>query len=78
MRWNRDCFSRLTVPIDLNITLASINKVYLKESRMRKLLKVLNPVIAFWNFFKYSAHLEGQRHCKVYEPYNFAQDTAYF
>lgn len=45
---------------------------------MRKLLKVFNPFIALFNYFKYSAHLEGQRMSKEYQPYDFSKDTPYF
>jgi hypothetical protein len=45
---------------------------------MKKLLKVLNPFIYAINFFMYTAHLEGQRHCKEYEPYDFSNDIGYF
>lgn len=45
---------------------------------MRKLLKVFNPFIALFNFFKYMAHLEMYRDTKEYEPYDFKKDTKYF
>ena len=42
------------------------------------LLKALNPIIWFWNFFKYAAHLESHRTCETYQPYDFEKDTKYF
>ncbi len=46
------------------------------------MLKILNPVIWLWNFFKYISHLEmysvPPRHVE-YEPYDFEKyDTTYF
>jgi hypothetical protein len=45
---------------------------------LRYSLKVLNPLIAVWNFFKYQAHLETYRYSKEYVHYDFSQDTPYF
>jgi hypothetical protein len=46
---------------------------------MKKILVILNPLIWCWNMFKYTAHLEGQRHnSSGYEHYDFNQDTPYF
>ena len=46
---------------------------------MRKALKVLNPAIWLWNFFKYTSHLEFYRMSPgAYVPYDFSTDTRYF
>lgn len=45
---------------------------------MRKLLKLLNPLIFLVNLFKYTAHLEGQRALGQYVPYDFSGDTQYY
>ena len=43
------------------------------------LLKIFNPIIFIWNFFKYMSHLEGQRFSGDDDPYNFDDnDTKYF
>ncbi len=43
-----------------------------------KILKILNPLIAALNFFTYCSHLENQRNCRKYEPYDFSKDLEYF
>ena len=48
------------------------------EADMRKLLKLLNPLIFLVNLFKYTAHLEGQRALGQYVPYDFSGDTQYY
>ncbi len=40
-------------------------------------MKILNPIIWLWNFFKYMSHLESYRDME-YKPYDFKQDTPYF
>jgi len=45
---------------------------------MRKILKVLNPLIWLWNFIKYGSHLQTYSKTKKYEPYDFDNDTKYF
>lgn len=42
------------------------------------MFKILNPFIYMINFFMYTAHLEGQRFCDEYEPYDFSNDIGYF
>ena len=44
----------------------------------RFLLKGLNPFIFMWNYFRYSAYLEGRRHMSDAPPYDFSQDVKYF
>jgi hypothetical protein len=43
-----------------------------------KMLKMLNPLIELWNFFKYMAHLHMFEGMSFYEPYDFTQDTKKF
>lgn len=58
--------------------------------QIKKLLKVLNPIIWCWNFFKYTSHLDiwcemqnasdeiGDGHKVEYIPYDFSKKTKYF
>lgn len=46
---------------------------------LRRLLKLLNPFIFLWNFFKYECHMESFSHGASYERYDFAnRNTKYF
>ena len=43
-----------------------------------KLIKLIyNSAIYGINLFMYVAHLEGQKHCKVYARYDFSKDLKY-
>jgi hypothetical protein len=43
------------------------------------MLKILNPLIWCWNFFKYCGHLESYRGASEYQPYDFEKrGTPYF
>lgn len=45
---------------------------------MKKILKILNPLIWLLNFMSYCGHLETQRFCKEYTKYDFSKDLKYF
>jgi hypothetical protein len=46
---------------------------------IRAVLKVFNPIIFLWNYFKYCAHLEIYKDAIKYTPYDFNKnDTKYF
>lgn len=47
--------------------------------RIKSALRIFNPIIFLWNFFKYSAHLDSYQNSKEYVPYDFNKhDTKYF
>ena len=51
----------------------------IRKQRYMKILKVLNPIIWCWNFFKYTAHLDMYEFMDEYEPYDYNKhDTKYF
>ena len=42
-------------------------------------MKLFNPLIWLWNYFKYTAHLDMYKDSDKYVPYNFEkEDTKYF
>ena len=45
--------------------------------KIKYILKIFNPLIWLWNFFKYMAHLHAYENM-TYEPYDFNNDTKYF
>lgn len=45
---------------------------------MKKLLKILNPIIFIINLFKYQAHIGIGPQAKNPDPYDFSKDLKYF
>lgn len=47
---------------------------------MKKILRILNPLIAILNFISWQGHQEMMRPLSEdnYEPYDFSQDIKYF
>lgn len=45
---------------------------------MKNLLKILNPIIWFINWFNQMSHLDAYQYCNNYDPYDFDKDLKYF
>ncbi len=45
---------------------------------MKKIFKILNPIIFVINFISYMVHLDMYRNKKKYKRYDFSKDVHYF